>query len=90
MVERMVVKLTVIVVVAESHGREERRENSFQKKNWGGEGWFFLIFEPDFLYVQAMKSTPIYRGWKMVILSSHEKNFQPLVRLVRIPTVGSK
>jgi hypothetical protein len=28
-VERMVVKLTVIVAVAESHGREERRENSF-------------------------------------------------------------
>jgi hypothetical protein len=28
-VERMVVKLIVIVVVAESHGREERRENSF-------------------------------------------------------------
>jgi len=68
----------VIVVVAESHDREERRENSFQKKKTREEkAGFFLIFGPDFLHAQAMKSTPIYRGWKMVILSSHGKNFSP-------------
>jgi hypothetical protein len=43
-VERMVVKLTVIVVVAESHGREERRENSFQKKKLGRRRLVFSNF----------------------------------------------
>jgi hypothetical protein len=33
MVERMVVNPTVIVMVAESLDREERRENSLQRKN---------------------------------------------------------
>jgi hypothetical protein len=41
----MVVKPTMIVVAAESHDREEKRENSLQKKkNLGGEGWFFFNF----------------------------------------------
>jgi hypothetical protein len=31
--------------------------------------FFFLIFAPDFLYPQVMKSTPIYRGWKRDVLS---------------------
>ena len=30
---------------------------------------FFLIFAPDFLHPQAMKSTPIYKGWKRDVLS---------------------
>jgi len=72
-----VVKPEMIVVVVESHDREERRENSLQKKNRGGGGWFFLIFGPDFLPAQAMKFTPIYRGSKRVILSSHGENFSP-------------
>jgi hypothetical protein len=36
-----------------------------------------------------MKSTPIYRVENGNLVSTWEK-FQPLVRLVRIPTVGSK
>jgi len=55
-----------------------------------GGGWFFTIFGPDFLLPQAMKSTSIYKWWKRVILSTQGKNFQPLIRLGRILTVGSK
>jgi len=59
----------------------------------GGEGWFFSIFGLDFLPAQAMKSTPIYWGWGGVekgnLVFIGEK-FQPLIRLVRIPIVGSK
>jgi hypothetical protein len=51
---------------------------------------FFVIFGPDVLLHQAMKSTSIYRRWKRAILSTQGKNFQPLIRLGRIPTVGSK
>jgi len=68
--------------------KKEERTRS-RKKNWGGESWFFLIFGPDFLHVQTMKSTPIYRVENGNLVSTWEK-FQPLVRLVRIPTVGSK
>jgi len=44
-VERMVVKPTMIVVAAESHDREEKRENSLQKKKtWEEKVGFFSIF----------------------------------------------
>jgi len=40
-------------------------------------GLVFSIFAPDFLHIQAMKSTPIYREWKMAILFSLVKTFSP-------------
>jgi hypothetical protein len=57
--------------------KKEERTRSRKKKTREEKAGFFLIFGPDFLHAQAMKSTLIYRGWKMVILSSHGKNFSP-------------
>jgi len=56
----------------------------------GQRGWFLANFGPDFLLLQAINSASIYRWLKRVILSLQEKNFQPLIKLGRIPTVGSK
>jgi len=45
-VERMVVKPTMILVVAESHDREEKRENSLQKKKtWEEKAGFFQFLD---------------------------------------------
>jgi len=61
---------------------ERRREREIKNcKNGGQRGWFLADFEPNFLLPQAMKSTSIYRRWKRAILSSLEKNFQPLIWL---------
>jgi len=54
------------------------------------EGWFSANFEFDFLLLQVINGASIYRRWKRVILSSQGNKFQPLIRLGRIPTVGSK
>jgi hypothetical protein len=59
-------------------------------KKWGGGGWFFVIFRPYFLHAQAMKSTPIYKGWKKGNLVYTGENFWPLIRLGRISTIDSK
>jgi hypothetical protein len=37
--------------------------------------WWSANFILEFLHAQAMKSTSIYRRWKMVILSSLRKTF---------------
>jgi hypothetical protein len=59
-------KSMVRVLVAEGHGGERR---SRWKQNQGEIDFFFINFGPDFLLPQTMKSTPIYKGWKMDILS---------------------
>jgi len=57
-------------------GRERESEERWQKrKNYVEEGWFLADFGSDFNHPQAMKSTPIYRGWKGVILFTLRKNF---------------
>jgi len=66
----------------------ERGKEKLQKR--GQRGWFLANFGPDFLLLQAINSASIYRWLKRVILSLQEKNFQPLIQLGRIPTVGSK
>jgi hypothetical protein len=79
----MVVKPVVSVVVDEGHGEERKKgENSLQRKKMG-EAWFLDNFELDFIHAQAMKSNPIYRGWK-------RGKFWPLIWLGRISTVGLK
>jgi hypothetical protein len=50
--------------------REKRERKHGRKLTFGN-------FGPDFLHAQVMKFTPIYRGWKRVILSSLEKTFGP-------------
>ena len=45
------------------------------------EGWFSAKFELDFFLLLRIKSAPIYRGGKRVILSSLGKKSQPLIRL---------
>jgi hypothetical protein len=47
-------------------------------------------FGPDFLLPQVINGASIYRQWKRVISSNTRENFQPLIRLRKIPTVGSK
>jgi hypothetical protein len=67
----------VVVAVGGVVERErERRERTHCRKTGEG-GWFFVNFGLDFLPLQAMKSTKIYRGWKRVILSTLEKKFGP-------------
>jgi hypothetical protein len=62
--------------VDEATEREKKGRNSAGSRK-GGRSWFLADFGPDFLHVWAMKSNPIYRGWKRVILSSLEKNYTP-------------
>jgi len=62
--------------VDEAVEREKKGRNSAGSRK-GGRSWFLADFGPDFLHVWPMKSTPIYRGWKRVILSSLEKNYTP-------------
>jgi len=76
--------------VAESTVERKCRERDLLQKKLGRRLVFYFIFGPNFLLPHAMKSTSIYRRWKRAILSTQEKNFQPLIRLGRIPTVGSK
>jgi len=49
---------------------EQRRERGIEKlqKRWQW-GWFFADFGPKFFLPYAMKCSPIYRRWKMNILS---------------------
>ena len=68
--------------------RRERGKEKLQKR--GQRGWFLANFGSDFLLLQAINSASIYMWLKRVILSLQEKNFQPLIQLGRIPTVGSK
>jgi hypothetical protein len=72
----VVVEKLVVDLVGGWKGGEREGEKMAGKK-WGGGGWFFVIFRPYFLHAQAMKSTPIYKGWKRVILSTREKTFGP-------------
>jgi len=74
--------------VAEEERRRNRRRKSAAGR--GRKAGFLAYFGPNFLLPQAMKSTFIYRPWKMKILFTQGKNFQPLIRLGKIPTVGSK
>jgi hypothetical protein len=53
--------------------REERKKISY--RNQGEEADFWLTLHPNLLYVQTMKSIPIYRGWKRVIWFSLGKTF---------------
>jgi hypothetical protein len=80
-VERMVVKPTVAVVVAEGTIEKEKRERVLvaEKKRRKTEGccWFFVNFGLNFLLPQAIQSTSIYRRWERAIFSTLEKNFSP-------------
>jgi hypothetical protein len=68
--------------------RRERGKEKLQKR--GQRGWFLADFGPNILLLKAINSASIYRQWKRVISSLQGKNFQPLIQLGRIPTVGSK
>jgi hypothetical protein len=65
-VERMVVKPTVAVVVAEGTIEKEKRERVLvaekKRRKTKGCGWFFVNFGLDFLLPQATKSTSILGG----------------------------
>jgi len=68
--------------VRDGGGGKERmnRERDMIKKKrrkTREEGCFCSEFGLQFLHAQNMKSTPIYRGWKRVILSSLGKSFSP-------------
>jgi hypothetical protein len=71
---------------------EDAVEREREKKcaETGKKTGFLAHFGPDFLLPHAMNSTSIYRQWEREILSTQGKTFQPLIRLGRIPTVGSK
>jgi len=57
---------------------ESYRKLTGKEGKWEqGEGWCFVIFGPDFLLPQVIKSTFIYRRWKRAILSTLEKNCSP-------------
>jgi hypothetical protein len=72
-VERMVVKPAVIVVAAEGTIEKEKEErDDIKKRKTGEDNWFFVNFGLDLR--QAMKSTSIYRRWKMVILFTRGEN----------------
>ena len=60
--------------------REKAEKGLFAGK-MNTEGWFSAKFELDFFLLLRMKSAPIYRGGKRVILSSPGKKSQPLIRL---------
>jgi hypothetical protein len=69
-VERMVVQPAVtVVVVAEGTAEKEKGEREAAEKEEKQGRW--LVF------LQAIKSTSIYRRWKRAILSTMEKNFSP-------------
>jgi hypothetical protein len=61
-----VVELVVEKLVGGWNGGEREGEK-LQKQ--GQMGWFLADFGPEFLLPQAMKCRPIYRRWKMNILS---------------------
>ena len=73
MLERMVVKLAVVVVVAECTAEKEKRERVLvaekKRRKTEGCGWFFVNFGLDFFLLQAMKCSPICRRWKRNIFS---------------------
>jgi hypothetical protein len=50
-------------------GKRGRERKKLQKQ--GVDGLVLADFKLIFFPTQAMKSTPIYRGWKRVFLSSH-------------------
>jgi hypothetical protein len=54
-------------------GERKKREKCWLEKKQGSK----LIFGPDFLHAQSMKSTLIYRRWKRVIFSTQGKTFNP-------------
>ena len=54
--------------------RREKEEREPVVGKLGGEGWFSANFTFDFLLLQGMKSTPIYRGSKRVILFTQGKD----------------
>ena len=61
----MVEKLVVDLVGGWKGG--EREGEKLQKR--GQRGWFLADFGPAFFLHHAMKCSPIYRRWKMNILS---------------------
>ena len=70
--EMMVVKPVKVVVMAEEEAEREKKVAETGKKLI-----FLAYFGPDFLLLQAMKSTSIYRRWKRAILSTLRKTFSP-------------
>jgi hypothetical protein len=57
--------------------REKERQKNRESDRNQEEADFLAYFGPDFLLLQAIKSTSIYRRWKRAILSILEKNFSP-------------
>jgi len=53
-------------LVVGTAGRERERKKLLKQGRGAG---FLADFRPDFLFAQAMKCTPIYKRWKMDILS---------------------
>jgi len=90
----MVVKPVVTALVDEGTTEKEKGERVLvaekKRRKTEGCGWFFVNFGLNFLLLQAIKPASIYRRSKRVIFSTQGKNFQPLIQLGRIPTVGSK
>jgi hypothetical protein len=62
----------VVALVGSWNGKEKEGEKKNLQKQ-GVEGLVLADFEPDFFPAQAMKSTPIYRGWKMYSCLHREK-----------------
>ena len=69
----------VVEVAEEAMEREGKERRLWWKQNWGGL-IFFADFGLDFL-PQSMKSTPIYKGWKMDVLSLLLSNLGPWFNL---------
>jgi hypothetical protein len=62
----LVEEKSVVALVGGWNGGERGKEK-LQKR--GQRGWFLADFGLDFLLIQAMKCSPIYRRWKRNILS---------------------
>jgi hypothetical protein len=56
---------------------EREKEGGPVAGKLGEEGWFSANFRLIVLLLKGIKSTPIYRGSKRVILSTHGKIFNP-------------
>ena len=62
------------MVVAEGHGGERERERKEREiAKLGKMAGFLADFGSDFLLIQTLKSTSIYRRWKRAVLSTLRK-----------------
>jgi hypothetical protein len=85
----MWVKLSNNMVASKEKGERVLVAEKKRRKTEGS-GWFFVNFGLNFPLLQTIKPVSIYRRSKRVIFSTQGKKFQPLIRLGRISTIGSK